>query len=79
MAVCTQKAAIFAQALVSTCKHTSVGDPSSKISLPIFFKRVSGVVVAKPLHKMHIGVPFVGKRHVLYVVISHCTFNDSTN
>jgi hypothetical protein len=34
------------------------------ISLPIFFKSVIGVVVAKPVHKMHIGLLFVRKRHI---------------
>jgi hypothetical protein len=37
--------------------------------LPIFFKRVSGVVVAKPVHKMNIGVLFVLKRYVRMLLL----------
>jgi hypothetical protein len=63
-AVYAQKEALSSHGLVNTSEPMSIRDSTSKVSSPIFFKRVSGVVVAKPVHKMHIGLLFVGKRHV---------------
>jgi hypothetical protein len=72
-AVYTQKGVFSSHVLVNTSELMSIRDSPSRISFPIFFKRVSGVVVAKPVHKMHIDVFFVGKRHY------DCTLTDSTN
>jgi hypothetical protein len=53
------------------CWNTSVGDLSSRISWPIFFDSSSGVTIATPVHKIHIGVFFIGKWHVY----SYCSLN----
>jgi hypothetical protein len=45
------------------CTHVD-GNSPSRISSPIFFNSSSGVTVAKPIFKMHIGVSFTSKRHV---------------
>jgi len=63
-AFCARKGTLSSQGLVNTSEPMSIRNSTSKISLPIFFKRVGGVVVAKPVHKMHIGLLFVRKRHI---------------
>ena len=63
-AVYARKGALSSQEPVNTSEPMSIRDSTSRIPLPLLFKRVSGVVVAKPVHKMHIGVLFVRKRHV---------------
>lgn len=64
VAVYTLKGACFSQALVSKSEHKATGVSSSTVLLPIFFGSSSGVNVAKLIHKMHIGIFFLGKRHV---------------
>jgi len=36
---------------------------------PLFFNSSSGLTVAKPAHKMHIGVFFIVKRHVIQLFL----------
>jgi hypothetical protein len=47
--------------LVNTSEYMSDRDLSLRISQPIFFDSSSGVTVANPIHKMHIGVFFTRK------------------
>ena len=49
---------------MNTSEHTSIWDSSSITCLPIFFSSSSGVIVLNPVHKMNIGLFFIGKRHV---------------
>jgi hypothetical protein len=64
MVVYTWKGTFFLQMLVNTSEHMSVEDLLSRISQPIFFDSSSGVTIAKPVHKMHNSVFFLGKWHV---------------
>ena len=55
-AVYTRKGFISSRVLVDTSEHTSLIESSSRLSLSLFFSSSSGVTVAKPAHKTHIGV-----------------------
>jgi hypothetical protein len=45
----------------SWTQHMSIRDLLSRILLPVFFHSKSGITIAKPIHRMHIGVFFLGK------------------
>lgn len=47
----------------SWTQHMSIRDLLSRILLPVFFHNKSGITIAKPIDRMHIGV-FLGKQHV---------------
>ena len=52
------------QALVNASEEvTSIEDSSSRMSLPIYFDRSSGLSVREPVHEMHVGVFFMRKQN----------------
>lgn len=75
VAVYTLKGACFSQALVSRSEHKATGVLSSTVLLPMFFNSSSGVNVAKLIHKMHIGIFFLGKQHVCSYFSLHTYYN----
>ena len=67
-AVYTRKGFISSRVFVDTSEHTSLIESSSRLSLSLFFSSSSGVTVAKPAHKTHIGVFVIRKWHVLQLL-----------
>jgi hypothetical protein len=52
-------------------EHMLIRVLSSRISLPVFFNTISGIAIAKPIYREHIGILFVHKKRVYSYFILH--------